>query len=104
MSINSSPAARDERERVTQGGALAPRLVHLNQRGAARDLERLTRAQGARCGEPRRLAQEAGQEAAVPLFGRRVGRADELRVTRRRVARGPGEHLRAPALVKAPPE
>src|SRR2546423_4563388 len=36
----------------------------------------------------------------MPLFGRRVGRADEFGVTRRRVARGPGEHLRARALAK----
>ena len=38
----------------------------------------------------------------MPLFCRRVGRVDELRMTRRRVARGPSVHLRPPALVKAP--
>src|SRR5205085_7339824 len=49
------------------------------------------------------LAEEAGQQERVPLFGRRVGRAYEFGITSRRVARDPREHLRARALAKRLP-
>src|SRR4051794_20360763 len=83
-----------ECERVLQERAVASCVVHVDERVEARGLFRAARAHPTLRREARRLAQDAREQQAVSLFGRAVGRAYELRITRRLLARGESEHLR----------